>query len=631
MNYYSSDNQPARDHHFGGSERLPRLYPYVIAVLVALLVLMLGGGIYRLDISSSELTKDINRIYYGNQNILPHRGSISDKNGIPLAINTNEYSVYAHLNSLRGDNRAFELSRCYLANGGQAADIIDTRIKSEIVKACTGDGAAAAVLFAKTAAVLKPLAAVFDMPAATMLKKMSSDRAFIMLKKKASPQMIEQLRQIRQKHRQRFKLSGLQWDYRSQRFYPKKEYFAHLVGYIDYQGEGKSGIEGWRQESLLAHPGETTYLRTSRGEVLRELYVKPARSGVDLRLSVDSRLQYYAYEALAESVRRLAAKSASAIVMDARSGGILALANYPSFNPNNIQRVDERLQNYALSHAVEPGSTVKPFVAAMALADGKVDAHEVFPTKRALQIGKQTIRDSHIREDLDLTGIIAKSSNVGAVLLAERLGKKRLWEGYQQLGFGGDKLLALAGETQGALRYYRHWRRNDFSTHAYGYGFSVSLLRLLSAYSVFATDGVVLHPVLEADGRASGQRVLAADIARRVRRMMEVTVSENGTAAAAKIAGYRVAGKTGTTYKWHNGQYDDKKRRAFFVGMAPASKPAYVIAIMVNEPNKNGQTGGSAAAPIFAKIMRRALLLGGVAPDDEEFLAARAADDGVKI
>lgn len=542
-----------------------RLLLFLVSLTLLFAALVIGG-IFQIYRYWPTLSGELQNTYYGDWELPAHRGNIFDRNKRPLAMNADEYHAVAELRMLR----------------------------------VTRDEAALRRLAAE-------LAEVLDETEAAMVKKLMSQKDFVYLKKSVSPAVAARLR--------RMNVRGLRTRYESRRFYPNGEYFAHLVGYTDHKGLGRGGVEYLRRAHLTPHAGAARLLRTSQGEPLREIAFRPAKDGGDWRLAIDSRLQYFAYEALRTAVTKHGARGAAAIVMDVDSGGLLAVANYPSFNPNNILRADERLRNRALADVVEPGSTVKPFVVAMALEEGLTTEKEKLPTTTPLRIGRLLVRDKHIREELDVVGVVGKSSNIGAVLLASRLGKQRLWRGYQKLGFDGGAILSLPEERAGLLRDYKEWRREDFATHAYGYGFSTTLLQLLAAYSVFAADGLLRRPFLESGGYGRDVRVFSAKTARRVRTMMEQVTTAEGTARAAAVFGYRVAGKTGTAYKFDGGQYSDKKVRAFFVGMAPASRPRYLIAVMIDEPRRNGRTGGATAAPAFQQIMRRALLLGGVAPD----------------
>lgn len=545
---------------------LPRAAIF-FTVLFVFFAFVVVGGIYRVFQFWPELLRQLNVTYYSSQIVTAHRGNIWDRGGRPLAMNADQYHATADLNVMRSVYTNPE-------------SVINERLLD-----------------------------VLEMPSDAAQQKLTSARDFVYLKKEIPPWKAQALREL--------KIKGIGSHYQSQRFYPNGEIVAHLIGHTDYKGVGRGGIENMQQQHLSPQDGEVKLLRTSRGESLQELDYKPAQNGGDSYLTIDSRLQFFTYQALREAAARHDAKAGAAVVMDVESGGLLALVNYPSFNPNHILKMNEQLRNRAVSDVVEPGSTAKPFVVALALENKKTKAKEILPTVKPVRIGRLTVRDKHIRELLDVEGVIRESSNLGAVELATRVGKESLWEFYDALGFGNNKVLDLPEENTGLLRPHDKWRREDFATHAYGYGFSTSLLQLLRAYTVFARDGEVVNPVLEKGQVGYREQVLSPPIARQVRTMMESVATIDGTAQRAAIAGYRVAGKTGTVFKVHNGAYDSDKIRAYFVGMVPASSPRYLMAVMIDEPQQNGVSGGAAAAPVFQQVMRRLLLMNGIAPDGE--------------
>ena len=558
-----------------------RMNIFFLGVLVMFTGLT-SGGVWRVHHSWDTLTNLLHASYYQSRVMQAHRGDILDRGGRPLGSSTDEYHAIAELSVLRAVYDVNEEWRANLAAG---------------------------------------LSKILSLPMAELEEKLASEKSWVRLKSNISPRAAVRFQQLG--------IRGLRTEYKSQRFYPLREQLAHITGYTDHRGIGRDGIENARHKQLSPADGEIRMLRTSDGTPLNEFYYRAAKNGDDWRLSIDSRLQFFSYDAVRRAVHHHAAAAAAAVVMDVRDGALLAIANYPSFNPNKIHSVGAEMRNRALSDVVEPGSTIKPFVVALALEKNKIHAGYQYPTEKALRIGNLRVHDEHIKESLAATGIIQKSSNVGAVLLARELGADNLWEWYQTLGFGGAAVLGMPGEQRGQLRHYNGWKQQDFATHAYGYGFSTTLLQLLSAYSVFAADGRMVHPYLDASLSVPQKRVISADTARRVRLMMESVTQEGGTAVAAAVSGYRVAGKTGTTFKFVDKKYDENKRRAFFVGMAPASNPRYLIAVMVDEPRKNGKTGGAVAAPVFQSIMRRALLFSGMTPDMPEI--AEVVTDGGNV
>ncbi|MGI9338206.1 MAG: peptidoglycan D,D-transpeptidase FtsI family protein [Gammaproteobacteria bacterium] len=539
--------------------------------LAAAPVVMMVGGIWRLHDLHPQLQGEIKKIYEMRRVIPSHHGTITDRRGMPLAMSANLYHAAA-------DPRLLQK-----ANPGHLRDIAQA------------------------------VAAVLGLDAEAVYQKINGASAFVSLKKKVPPVEAAKLRAMN--------IKGLFASYDSSRFYPGREMAAPLVGYVNDKGYGQ-GVEFMMAKRLGAEDGEVHAARTSKGSVVKEFSLRPAKHGGVLKLAIDSRLQAAAYNAAVRALRKHNARAVSAAVMDAQNGDILALASAPSFNPNNIQSGDLRggrevTKNRVIADLVECGSLAKPFVVALALELQLAQEDEILPTATAVRVGVLRVRDSHIREDVSVAEVLTRSSNIGAYLLARRVGEKHYYDFLRAVGFGGGKtILGLHGEAGGAVRHYSKWRREDFATHAYGYGFNATLLELLRAYSVFATDGFLLQPQLSPGGEVVRQRVLSAQTARRVRNIMS-GVTE-GTAKMASVPGYKIAGKTGTAKKFVNGAYSDTLKRAFFVGMAPAAKPRYVIAVMVDEPRKNGESGGTSAAPVFSDIMRRALVINGIAPYGEK-------------
>ncbi|WOV91198.1 MAG: penicillin-binding protein 2 [Candidatus Zeuxoniibacter abyssi] len=540
---------------------------FAVLPLIALTVVVLG--LWRLSGFMPELQNDLQNTYDDYRVMSAHRGTIVDKNGALLAMNTNVYHAAVHPPVLR---------RIYTA--------------AEIPPLAAGVGA------------------ILGIDKETVLKKFRRKSDFVYLKKNMSPEEKGKLQELD------IKGLALFFEYKSKRFYPNREVAAPLVGYTN--PVGGQGIDFARHRKLQPTEGEIRGLRASDGRILEEFDLTLPKNGDRLWLTIDLRLQISAYEALRKALVRHKARAASAVVMDAITGDVLALANAPGFNPNNIQKSDlnsdeERTKNRVIADVVECGSTVKPFVLALALEHGLSRESEILPTAKPVAVSKKlTVRDGHIRKNISVAEVLTRSSNVGAYLLAKRVGKKRYHNFLRDVGFGGGQVLGLSDEATGVLRHHQDWRREDFATHAYGYGFSTTLIQLLRAYSIFSSDGLLVEPRLVSRRQTVVRRKISAQTAKRIRRVMQGVTK--GTAPKASVFGYQVAGKTGTAYKFVNGQYDTSRRRTFFVGMAPAEKPRYLIAVMVDEPTKNGNSGGQTAAPIFSEIMRRALLFGAVPP-----------------
>jgi cell division protein FtsI (penicillin-binding protein 3) len=346
--------------------------------------------------------------------------------------------------------------------------------------------------------------------------------------------------------------------------------------------------------------------------------VIPPLDGPDLQLSIDSKVQYFAYQKLREAVQANKARAGSVVVLDAVSGEVLALANYPSFDPNRRRSLSgEQLRNRALTDSFEPGSTMKPFIAALALEKGMVKPTTPIQTAPGrIQIGGSSISDSHPHGVLTVNEVIQKSSNVGTVKLAMQMQPREMWESYAQAGFGQKPQLPFPGSVSGRLRPYKSWRPIEQATMSYGYGLSASLFQLAQAYTIFARDGELIPvSMLKTDAPAVGVRVFSAENAQAVRKMLEMATASGGTAPQAQTMGYSVGGKTGTARKQEGKGYAENKYRSFFVGLAPVDQPRIVVAVMVDEPNNGVYYGGQVAAPVFSETVQQTLRILGVQPD----------------
>jgi len=441
-------------------------------------------------------------------------------------------------------------------------------------------------------------------------------RAFLYLKRRIGPKETLAVKRVIGEHRLRG--VGLESEYR--RFYPSGEIFGHVIGFTDVDDRGIEGMELTYDAWLRAEPGKRRVIRDGRRRIVAEVErIKAARHGKHLTLSLDRRLQFLAYRALARAASKHRAVAASAVVLDVETGEVLAMVNQPAYNPNaKVSGKESAHRNRALTDVMEPGSTVKPLVVAAALEAGLVDPRTPIDTNPgALRVGSDMVRDIRNYGRLDTTGVITKSSNVGVVKLALRMHKSVLWRLYDRLGFGRSTGVEFPGETPGQLRYFRDWRLFEHATLAFGYGLSVTTLQLAQAYGVLAADGIK-RPVslLKRPEHAAVERILSAATARRVRAMLETVVSAKSTARLAAIKGYRVAGKTGTAKKAVRGGYSSQRYQAVFAGMAPASRPRFVMVVMVDEPRGSHYYGGKVAAPVFAKVMEGALRLFNVPPDN---------------
>jgi len=446
--------------------------------------------------------------------------------------------------------------------------------------------------------------------------KAKRERAFLYLKRRIGPKETAAVNRVTAQHRLRG--VGLESEYR--RFYPSGEIFGHVIGFTDVDDRGIEGMELAYDSWLRAEPGKRRVIQDGRRRVVAEVErIKPARHGRHLTLSIDRRLQFLAHRELVRAVNKHQAVAASAVVLDVETGEVLAMVNQPTYNPNaKLRGKESARRNRALTDVMEPGSTVKPLVVAAALEAGLVGPRAPIDTNPGtLRVGPDVVKDIRNYGRLNTMGVITKSSNVGAVKLALRMRKSVLWRLYHRLGFGRSTGIKFPGETPGQLRHFRDWRAFEHATLAFGYGLSVTTLQLAQAYGVLAADGIK-RPVslLKRPEHPAAERILSATTARRVRATLETVVSAKGTARLAAIAGYRVGGKTGTAKKAVRGGYSARRYQAVFAGIAPASRPRFVMVVMVDEPRGKDYYGGKVAAPVFAKVMEGALRLFNVPPDN---------------
>jgi cell division protein FtsI (penicillin-binding protein 3) len=408
----------------------------------------------------------------------------------------------------------------------------------------------------------------------------------------------------------------LQREYR--RYYPSGEVMAHLLGFTDVDDKGQEALELAFNDTLTGKAGSRRVIKDRLGHIVEDVdSIRTPQNGARLQLSIDAKIQYLAFRELKKAVIDHRAKAGGIVVLDAHTGEVLAMANMPSYNPNNRGRYDaRRTRNRAVTDLFEPGSTLKPFTAAAALEAGTVKPGTVIQTAPGrLTIGNRTIHDAHTEGALTVEQVIQKSSNVGAAKIALGLAPEQMWTLFNKVGFGAVPKSGFPGEAAGRLRPYGGWKPIEQATMSYGHGISLSLLQLARAYTVFATDGL-MRPVtlLKRDTPEEGTPVISPVTAREVRHMLEMVTQTGGTAPRAQITGYRVAGKTGTAHKLEGRGYAHDKYVSSFVGLAPASAPRLIVAVMIDEPL--GQYyGGTVAAPVFAEVMAGALRMLSIPPD----------------
>jgi cell division protein FtsI (penicillin-binding protein 3) len=427
------------------------------------------------------------------------------------------------------------------------------------------------------------------------------------------------------------KLPGVHQEKEYRRYYPTGDMTAHIVGFTGVDDKGLEGVELAFQSSLIGRPGSRTVIRDRRGNIIEDTRaLKPPQDGKDIRLALDSKIQYLAYSQLKAAVDKHNAKAGGVVVVDTRTGEILALVNLPTYNPNNRDHLSgAQLRNRALTDTFEPGSVMKPFTAALALERGKVRPDTVINCAPGrMTIGPATISDAHPHGALTVAQVIQKSSNVGTAKMALGFPPREMWEMFDSVGFGQAPNLGFPGEVHGRLRPWKNWRPIEQATMSYGHGVSVSLIQLARAYAIIARGGETgpLTLIRSDEPPAPGVRVFSPQTMHEIRLMLEMAVQPEGTAPKARVPGYRVGGKTGTAYKIENGQYV-RKYIASFVGLAPISDPRLVVAVMVDEPT-GGHYGGDVAGPVFSQIMGGALRTLGIPPDDPIKTAEAATGKG---
>ncbi len=528
----------------------------LLAMVLAGFAVLIGRSVYLQSTHKQFLQQKGDARYSRNLTLPAHRGMITDRNGEPLAISTPVESIWANPPNL------------------------------EMNKEQT-----------------QKLAKLLDLKADNITKKLENNpREFVYLKRRIPPELARQVMSL--------KIPGIYMQREYRRYYPAGEIAAHLVGFTGVDEIGREGFELAAQDLLSGKEGSRRVIKDRQGRIVEDLEaVKVPQDGKDLVLAIDRRVQYLAHRELVKAVEQHKAKAGAVVVLDAKSGEVLAMTNVPSYNPNNPVNLAGRARNRAIVDIFEPGSTLKPFTVAAALESGTVTTQTQIHTSPGwFRVGNATVRDVHPQGTIDAATVIQKSSNVGSAKMALGLEPKYLWNVFNQVGFGQLANIGFPGEASGRLRDYKTWRPIEQATMSYGHGISMTLLQLARAYTVFANDGEV-RPVslLKQKDLQVGQQVFSAKTARDMLHMMELAVLPGGTAPRAQIAGYRVAGKTGTAHKLGVGGYQADKYVSSFVGMAPASNPRLIMAVMIDEPTAGQYYGGAVAAPVFSAVMSGAL------------------------
>ncbi|HQR04373.1 MAG: penicillin-binding protein 2 [Proteobacteria bacterium] len=450
---------------------------------------------------------------------------------------------------------------------------------------------------------VRQLARLLEMDVRELDRRLASDKDFVYIKRQISPEVAEQVEAL--------KLPGIHEQQEYRRYYPSGDVTSHVLGFTGVEDAGQEGVELAFNSLLVGKPGSRRVIRDRRGNIVEDVEsIRAPLDGKDVTLALDSKIQYLAYSNLRQAIEQNRARAGGIVVLDVRTGEVLALANLPTYNPNNREHLTGgQLRNRAFTDTFEPGSTLKPFTAALALEKGHYRYDTVIQTAPGrMSIGPAVIHDAHLHGALTVAQVIQKSSNVGAAKIALSMPPELMWDMFDSLGFGTPLKLGFPGEVGGRLRPWKKWQPIEQATMAYGHGISVTLIQLARAYLAFARDGdLVPLSLLRLDTPPiSGKPVFSAQTAKEVRSMLEMVVEPGGTAPKARVPGYRTAGKTGTAHKLEGGAYVNKYV-ASFVGLAPASDPRLVVAVMIDEPTGGSYYGGDVAAPVFSRVMAGAL------------------------
>ena len=548
-----------------------KIYPYrrtlIVLVFIIASFMLIWRAIY-LQIQNNDFLRN-----HGDARSLrvvkipAHRGMITDRNNEPFAISTPVDSIWA--------------------NPKQVLE---------------------------NPAAIQPLAIKLGMDAESLTNMLQEriGREFVYLKRHVTPDLAREIYDL--------EIYGVNLQQEFKRYYPGGEVTAHLVGFTNVDDTGQEGLELAYDHWLEGKPGEKRVLKDRLGRTVRDIEsIKPPNPGRTLTLSIDRRVQYLAYRELATTVKYYKAKSGSLVLLDPNSGEILALAVQPSYNPNNRSGLrSDHFRNRAITDVFEPGSTLKPFTIAAGLMSGVFNVDSVIETSPGyLKVSNHVINDISNYGPLDLTGIIQKSSNVGAGKIGLAIGPKALWQMYRSVGFGEQTGSGYPGESPGILSSYTNWTELDLASIAFGHSIAVTALQLAQAYTVIATGGI-LNPVtfLKTDKNdVSGQRVLSAEITENIKVMLEKVVEPGGTGQKAGIPFYRVIGKTGTAHKSTSSGYAADRYLSLFAGIAPASNPRLVMAVIIDEPQGGEHYGGQVAAPVFSRVIQGALRILNIPPD----------------
>ncbi len=539
---------------------------FVLMAMAVLFAGLIARGLYLQTVTYNFLKEQGDNRIVRTQTLPATRGTVSDRNGAVLALSAPTESLFAVPKDMKEMPSAAQLERL-----------------SELV----------------------------DVPVDVLRNKLEQKgKSFIWIKRQLDPKVAEEVKALG--------LENFVFEKELKRHYPMGNLFAHVIGFTDIDGKGQEGLELSLEDSLHGEDGAEVVLRDRQGNIVDSLDSprnKAPQNGKDIILSLDQRIQTLAYEELNKAVEYHQAKAGTVVVLDARTGEILALANTPAYDPNRPGHADsEQRRNRAVTDMIEPGSAMKPFTIAKALDSGKVDATDTFNTL-PYKIGPATVQDTHVYPTLDVRGIMQKSSNVGTSKLSAMFTPKEMYDFYHDLGVGVRMHSGFPGETAGLLRSWRRWQKIEQATMSFGYGLQLSLLQLARAYTVLTHDGELLPVSFEKQAVApKGKRVIKASTAKKVRELMVSVTEPGGTGTAGAVDGFDVGAKTGTARKLVNGRYVDNKHVATFIGFAPAKNPRVIVAVTIDEPTANGYYGGVVTGPVFKQVMGGSLNILGVSP-----------------
>lgn len=551
------------------------LYPWrflVVVTLLGLCAVALSWRIVELHVLDNGFLKNQgDKRSVRHLPIPAHRGQITDRNGEPLAVSTPVLTIWANPTQLITQQTHWPALAQAL---GMELDSLSARLKA------------------------------------------NASKEFIYLRRRMAPPEGEAVMAL--------KVAGVYSIEEYRRFYPAGEVAAHMVGFTNVDEKGQEGIELAYDHWLEGVPGKRQVLQDRRGRLIKDVQVvRNARAGNDLALSIDLRLQYLAHRQLREALQEFEAKAGSIVMLDVRTGEVLAMVNHPSYNPNNRRNLKpDMMRNRALIDVFEPGSTMKPISMSAALASGRwkpTDTVNVYPG--TMRIGKYTIRDVSRAPGgvLDLTGIMLKSSNVGMSKVALDIGGPAIYEVMQSVGFGQYTGLGFPGERVGNLPSYREWRQAETAALSYGYGLSVTTMQLAQAYAILANNGRKQSmSLLRTTEPPTAQQVIPVEVAQTIQSMLQHVIEAQGGTYRAQVPGYHVAGKSGTARKTNQSSkgYQDNAYRSMFAGFGPSTNPRIAIAVVIDEPSKGGYYGGLVAAPVFSGLMSNTLRLLNITPDN---------------